>query len=88
MKNVVVILLIFTLLSCKEEVNKEKVLSKEEVLIQKLSPNDVELGEPKFGDWLFDHEEKGQTFNQYINSSPIRPSKKRNVIYLQPIGVC
>jgi archaemetzincin len=51
-----------------------------------LSVNDIKLGAPKPSDWLYEHDEKGQTFDEYLFSSPIRPNDSRNVIYLQPIG--
>jgi archaemetzincin len=48
--------------------------------------NDVKLNEPVFGDWLYSHKEKGQTFEQFLNSKHILPTKEENIIYLQPIG--
>lgn len=41
---------------------------------------------PKASDWLAQHAEPGQTFLTYLNSSPNLPDKKRNVIYIMPIG--
>lgn len=41
---------------------------------------------PKPGDWLAEHREPGQTFDAYAASRPNRPDKRRNVIYLQPLG--
>ena len=38
------------------------------------------------GDWLYEHPENGQTFNDFVNSNPNRPGGKRNKIYLQPLG--
>ena len=38
------------------------------------------------GDWLESHDEDGQTFAQYLNAKPIKLSKKRNKLYVQPIG--
>lgn len=37
-------------------------------------------------DWLANHPEPGQSFDEYVRSSPNRPDAKRNVIYLQPLG--
>lgn len=37
-------------------------------------------------DWLANHPEPGQTFDEYVRSSPNRPDAKRNTIYLQPLG--
>ncbi len=41
---------------------------------------------PKPGDWLAEHDESGQTYEQYLGYDPNRPSSKRGTIYLQPIG--
>jgi len=41
---------------------------------------------PSPGDWLYEHHERGQSFNEFVNSSPNRPDKNRNRIYLQPLG--
>jgi archaemetzincin len=37
-------------------------------------------------DWLAIHNEPGQTYNEYVDSLPVKPDKKRNIVYLQPIG--
>lgn len=44
------------------------------------------LPEPAFGDWLQQHPEKGQTFEQFVQSKPLRPDGRRNKIYFQPLG--
>lgn len=44
------------------------------------------ISAPRPGDWLAEHHEPGQTFEAYIASWPNRPSKRRNIIYLQPLG--
>ncbi|MHC4575693.1 MAG: hypothetical protein ACYS76_16495 [Planctomycetota bacterium] len=41
---------------------------------------------PNPGDWLAVHRETGQTFHAFVKSKPNRPEKKRNKIYLQPLG--
>lgn len=41
---------------------------------------------PKSGDWLAEHYESGQTFDDFINSRAHRPDKIRSKIYLQPFG--
>lgn len=41
---------------------------------------------PLDGDWLASHDEKGQTFRQYLRSNPNRPTNSRHTIYIQPIG--
>lgn len=44
------------------------------------------MAEPVYGDWLFSHKEKGQTFEQYFRSKHIVPTKEANIIYIRPIG--
>jgi archaemetzincin len=41
---------------------------------------------PQAGDWLAQHPEPGQTFDEYRASYPNRPMKGRTTIYLQPLG--
>jgi archaemetzincin len=38
------------------------------------------------GDWLAQHPERGQTFDQYLTSGPNRPKDQRTTLYLLPIG--
>ncbi len=54
--------------------------------ILKLVPLHRTLGKPRPGDWLNHHAERGQTFAQYLGSSPVLPRGKRNTIYIQPLG--
>ena len=41
---------------------------------------------PQHGDWLAEHLETGQTFDDFVKSRPNRPDKIRRKIYLQPLG--
>ena len=41
---------------------------------------------PAPGDWLAAHRERGQTFDQYHRSKPMRPNSARSTVYIQPIG--
>lgn len=41
---------------------------------------------PVESDWLAQHPEPGQTFDQYLNSRPNRPTAVRTTLYVQPIG--
>lgn len=41
---------------------------------------------PKAGDWLAQHPEPGQTYEDYVEAKPDRPNRRRNKIYLQPVG--
>jgi archaemetzincin len=44
------------------------------------------LPEPKQGEWLAEHPERGQTFNQFVRSDPEKPAKQKDRIFLQPLG--
>jgi archaemetzincin len=44
------------------------------------------LLEPKPGEWLAEHPEPGQTFDQFVRSDPAKPARQRNKIFLQPLG--
>jgi archaemetzincin len=44
------------------------------------------LPEPKQGEWLAEHPEPGQTFDQFVRSNPEKPGEHRNRIFLQPPG--
>jgi archaemetzincin len=44
------------------------------------------MGPPRPGDWLAEHPETPQTYDDYIASSPNLPHGPRRVIYLLPIG--
>ena len=53
-----------------------------------LTPDDdfEPIPAPKPGDWLAEHRERGQTFDDFVRSGSNRPNDARHVIYLQPIG--
>ncbi len=51
-----------------------------------LLPLHKPLPEPKLGDWLYRHEEPGQTFAEYLDSEPLRADRQRRIIYLQLLG--
>ncbi|HUR96596.1 MAG TPA: archaemetzincin [Pyrinomonadaceae bacterium] len=38
------------------------------------------------GDWLQSHPENGETFEEYVDSSPTLPTADRKTIYIQPVG--
>jgi archaemetzincin len=60
----------------------------EDVLKKALEPGDYfePIAAPRSGDWLAEHKEYGQTFDEFVKSKPNRPGKVRNKIYLQPLG--
>jgi archaemetzincin len=37
-------------------------------------------------DWLANHAERGQSYQEWVRSAPNRPDGRRSTIYLQPIG--
>lgn len=71
----------------KEHVNSNsKPIPPPEPYFVDIQVNDVKLGTPAYGDWLFSHKEKGQSFEQFINSKHVVPTSEENIIYLQPMG--
>lgn len=74
------------LLSCTGRKEKDPVIRSASGYFQAISKNDIKLGPAGEGEWLFAHKEKGQTFEQYKNTNPVRPTAARSVIYLLPIG--
>ncbi|UCH97899.1 MAG: hypothetical protein JSV88_13880 [Candidatus Aminicenantes bacterium] len=71
--------------SCKE-VNAEMSIDSLKQMIEKLRPLHEKLGKPQPGDWLAEHPETGQTFEEYLQCDPVTPQGKRRVIYVQPLG--
>ncbi len=53
---------------------------------QRLIPLAKELGAPKPGEWLFEHQESGQSFAEYIKSEPVRRSPQWNTIHICVVG--
>ncbi len=51
-----------------------------------IKANDIKLAPPEKGEWLYEHQERGQTFAQYKNENIVRISSERFVIYLMPLG--
>ena len=86
-------LLFFTtlLISCfssEKATNNEYLesIEKAQTLKSLLEEFHVELDPPKPGEWLDQHHEYGQTFDQYTNSRPVRPTNQRDKIYVQKLG--
>lgn len=44
------------------------------------------MGRPKPGDWLFHFHERGQSFEDYVSSHPVRGTVDRRVLVFQPVG--
>ncbi len=55
-------------------------------LERKLRPLADPLPPPRPGDWLAEHEEPGQTFEEYVDSHPVRKSDQLTTIYLCLVG--
>jgi archaemetzincin len=51
-----------------------------------IAPLHDPIGPTQKGDWLDEHEEPGQSFEEYRRSDPVRPTKLRTTMYLQPLG--
>ena len=51
-----------------------------------IAPLHEPIGTIQEGDWLDEHEEPGQSLEDYVLSDPIRPTEVRPTIYLQPLG--
>jgi archaemetzincin len=41
---------------------------------------------PRKGDWLYEYDEPGQTFQEYRESDPVLPTYDRTTLYVQPLG--
>lgn len=54
--------------------------------IKKIEPFFRPMGEPAAYDWLASHNEPGQTFEEYLDSDPVKPTKERQKIYVLPLG--
>jgi len=54
--------------------------------LARLVPLHARLGRPQPGDWLWVHAEPGQTFAEYVGGDPVKPDRRRRVIYVQPLG--
>lgn len=79
-----IFVVLFFLVSCKEQSSNENVkipISN----FEDLKALDVKLDTIP-GDWLSQHEEMGQTFNQYVKRNPLQSSSESDCIYILPIG--
>lgn len=52
----------------------------------KLRPLHERAGKPKPGDWLSDHPERGQSFEQYLAARPTLPAPGRRALVVLPLG--
>jgi len=54
--------------------------------IKKVEPFFERMHPPEQYDWLGSHREPGQTFEEYLNSNPTKPTSERQKIYVLPLG--
>ncbi len=54
--------------------------------MKKVEPFFAPMGKPEAYDWLGSHTEPGQTFDEYLDSDPTKPTKERQKIYVLPLG--
>ena len=54
--------------------------------IKKIEPFFKPMSKPATSDWLASHNEPGQTFEEYLDSNPTRPTTHRQKIYVLPLG--
>jgi len=54
--------------------------------IARLAPLHTKPGRPAPGEWLAEHHEPGQSFQQYIDGKPTTPTEKRRILVVQPLG--
>ena len=81
-----IILLICQITACNSTKEKDPVIEKEIKYFDAISANDIPMEKPNKGEWLYEHKEPGQTFEQYKNTVLIKPTDTCNIIYLKPIG--
>jgi archaemetzincin len=55
-------------------------------VITKVEPFFTRMGKPGPDDWLASHNEPGQTFDEYLDSDPVRPREGRQKLYVLPLG--
>ncbi len=54
--------------------------------MKKVEPFFKPMGKPVKDDWLESHNEPGQTFEEYLDSDPVRPKQERQRLYVLPLG--
>ena len=54
--------------------------------IKKIEPFFKMKGKPGTSDWLASHNEPGQSFEEYLDADPTKPTKERQKIYVLPLG--
>ncbi|WP_212002641.1 archaemetzincin [Chitinophaga sp. HK235] len=77
----ILLLLLSSLLSCHNRKEKDPMH-----YFDAIAANDIKMGKPQEGEWLFRHKEKGQTFEAYKKCRLVKPTQHKSVIYLLPVG--
>lgn len=85
MKSIFAVLLTLSFFSCRED-QRDPAPRQSDAYFKDIKDNDVRLDPPKEGEWLYEQKERGQSFEQYKQARPLRPSDEKSVIYLKPIG--
>lgn len=68
------------------EATGEPALGKIRQAATKIEPLHEKKRPPGRRDWLAQHKEAGQSFDQYLRSNPNRPTATRTKLYVQPLG--
>ena len=71
-------------MSAAREAKKERKELRDN--IKKIEPFFTPMGKPGTSDWLASHNEPGQTFEEYLDAEPVKPTKERQTIYVLPLG--
>jgi len=67
--------------SPKRDERAERLMRQKEAIVPFFEPMEV-----REGDWLDSQRESGETFEEYLASSPTLPTSVRRTIYVQPVG--
>ncbi len=71
-------------MSAAREAKKERKELRD--AMKKIEPFFQPMGKAEAYDWLGSHNEPGQTFDEYLDSDPTKPTKERQKIYVLPLG--
>ncbi len=82
MKQFLKYIFILLICACSSKTENEKVYHE----IDFLSQLDIPLSKPVSGDWLCEHKEKGQTFEQFEATFKPTFDSIKNTIIVQPLG--
>ncbi len=71
-------------MSAAREAKKERKELRDN--IKKIEPFFKPMAKPAAYDWLASHNEPGQTFDEYLDADPVKPTRERDAIYILPLG--